>query len=71
MVFRSVIHKKEVPVTIAVFINPGNVPAAEPGQKGRSNRSFEYDSLGDLYVRFLLEELLPDRKSTRLNSSHT
>src|SRR5207245_3125582 len=26
----------------------------------RFNRSFEYDGLGDNYVRFLLEELLPD-----------
>jgi enterochelin esterase family protein len=60
VVLDNLIHKKEVPVTIAVFINPGNVPAGEPGQKGRSNRSFEYDSMGELYVRFLLEELLPE-----------
>jgi enterochelin esterase-like enzyme len=58
-VFDNLIHKKEMPVTIGVFINPGNVPPAEPGQKGRSNRSYEYDSLGDLNVRFILEEILP------------
>ena len=58
-VFDNLIQKQEMPVTIGVFINPGNVPAAEPGQKGRSNRSYEYDSVGDLYVRFLLEEILP------------
>src|SRR4030095_11758446 len=44
----------------AVFVNPGNVPPAEPGQKARGNRSFEYDSLGALYARFLLEEILPE-----------
>lgn len=60
IVFDNLINKKEMPVTIGVFINPGEVPAAEPGQKSRSNRSFEYDSLGDLYARFLLEELLPE-----------
>ena len=60
VVFDNLIHKKEMPVTIGVFINPGNVPAAEPGQKGRSNRSYEYDSVGDLYARFLLEEILPE-----------
>lgn len=60
VVMDNLIHKKEMPVTIGVFINPGNVPAAEPGQKSRSNRSYEYDSMGDAYTRFLLEELLPE-----------
>ena len=59
-VFDNLIHKQEMPVTIGVFINPGNIPPAEPGQKGRSNRSYEYDSLGDLNVRFILEEILPE-----------
>ncbi len=59
-VFDNLIHKKDMPVTIGVFISPGTVPPAEPGQKGRSNRSYEYDSLGDLYVRFILEEILPE-----------
>ena len=60
VVFDNLIQKREMPVTIGLFINPGEVPAAEPGQKARSNRSFEYDSLGDQYSRFLLEELLPE-----------
>lgn len=60
VVFDNLIHKKGMPVTIGIFINPGVVPAAEPGQRGRSNRSFEYDSLGDQYARFLLEEILPE-----------
>lgn len=60
IVFDNLIAKKEMPVTIGIFINPGVVPPAEPGQKARSNRSFEYDSLGDRYARFLLEEILPE-----------
>ena len=60
IVFDNLIAKKEMPVTIGIFINPGEVPAAESGQKPRSNRSFEYDSLGDQYARFLLEEILPE-----------
>jgi enterochelin esterase family protein len=60
VVFDNLIAKKEMPVTIGVFINPGDVPAAEKGQKARSNRSFEYDSLGDTNVRFLLEEIMPE-----------
>lgn len=59
VVFDNLIHRREMPITIGVFLNPGTIPPAEPGQKGRSNRSFEYDSLGDQYARFLLEEVLP------------
>jgi len=59
VVFDNLIHKKEMPVTIAVFVNPGNIPATKPGGKDRSNRSFEYDSMGDRYARFLVEEFLP------------
>ncbi len=58
-VFDNLIHRKEMPVTIGVFINPGNVPPAEAGAKARSNRSFEYDSLGEAYARFLIDEFLP------------
>ncbi len=60
VVMDNLIARKEMPVTIGIFINPGNIPAAEPGQKSRSNRSYEYDSMGDAYTRFLLEELLPE-----------
>lgn len=60
IVFDNLIHKKAMPVTIGIFINPGTVPAAEGGAKGRSNRSFEYDSLSDQYARFLEKEILPE-----------
>jgi len=60
IVFDNLIHKKEMSVTIGIFINPGKVPPAEPDQQPRDNRSFEYDSLGDQYARFLLEEILPE-----------
>lgn len=60
VVFDILIAKKEMPVTIGIFLNPGEVPAAEPGQKPRSNRSFEYDSLGDLYAKFIIDEILPE-----------
>ncbi|MGB0738429.1 MAG: alpha/beta hydrolase-fold protein [Planctomycetaceae bacterium] len=58
-VFDNLIHRGAMPVTIAVFVNPGTIPPTADGAAGRSNRSFEYDSLGDRYVRFLLEEFLP------------
>ena len=59
VVFDNLIHRKEMPVTIGIFLSPGTIPAAQPGQKDRSNRSFEYDSLGDQYSKFLIDELLP------------
>ena len=62
IVFDNLIAAGEMPVTVGVFINPGHrgdgAPAAD-GWGSRSNRSLEYDSLGDAYARFLTEELLP------------
>ena len=60
VVLDNLIAKGELPVTVAVFVNPGSFAPSAPGVAPRSNRSFEYDSLGDRYVRFLLEELLPE-----------
>lgn len=59
IVFDNLINQKAMPVTIAVFVNPGTIPATKPGGKDRSNRSLEYDSLGDRYARFLVDEFLP------------
>jgi enterochelin esterase family protein len=47
-----------MPVTIGIFIDPGQIPSSAGGRP-RSNRSFEYDTLSDAYSRFLLEEILP------------
>jgi enterochelin esterase family protein len=58
-VFDNLIHRKEMPVTIGIFINPGEIPPAVPGALPRKTRSFEYDSLGDQYARFLIDEMLP------------
>ena len=60
-VFDNLIHRKEMPVTIGVFVMHGKV-RAENGEIAldRFNRSFEYDGLGDNYARFLLEEILPE-----------
>lgn len=69
-VFDNLIHTGEMPVSIGLFINPGVVPAAKEGQQARKNRSFEYDSLGDLYARFLLEEMIPEiQKSYKISDN--
>jgi enterochelin esterase family protein len=64
IVFDNLIHKKEMPVTIGIFINPGVIPAKESGKESVKNRSFEYDTLSDQYARFLLEEILPEVAKT-------
>jgi enterochelin esterase-like enzyme len=60
IVFDNLIHRGEMPVTIGIFINPGTFPAGSHGEKARTNRSVEYDTVSDQYARFLLEEILPE-----------
>jgi enterochelin esterase-like enzyme/sugar lactone lactonase YvrE len=55
----ALIAAKAMPVTIGVFVTPGDLPAPMAGTLGRRNRSLEYDGMGDAYVRFLIEEILP------------
>jgi enterochelin esterase family protein len=50
IVFDNLIHRGEMPVTIGVFVDPG-----EPG-----NRNVEYDGFSDDYGTFLLTEILPN-----------
>ena len=62
VVFDNLIARGEMPPTVAVFMNPGHDISAQKPQTPwkSSNRSLEYDSLGDRYARFLLEEILPE-----------
>jgi gluconolactonase len=53
------IATREMPVTIGVFVRPGELPPTMKNTLGRRNRCFEYDGVGDNHVRFLVEELLP------------
>jgi len=65
-VFDNLIQKKEIPIVIGVFVMPGVVKAADANASlDRFNRSYEYDGLGDNYVRFLLDELLPEVESKK------
>ena len=61
IVFDNLIHSGDMPVTIGLFINPGHKGEEFPKSRWKSNnRSFEYDSLGDQYARFLIDELIPE-----------
>lgn len=61
-VFDNLIARGEMPVTIAVFVNPGHDPrrGVPKNATSVSNRSLEYNCQGDRYARFLLEEILPE-----------
>ena len=62
-VMDNLIHRKEMPVTIGIFITPGQRGEEYPesiGNGNPNNRGVEYDSLGDTYARFLTEEMLPE-----------
>lgn len=60
IVFDNLIHQGDMPVTIAILINPGS-KFTGPGEKpDRANRSREYDAVTDVYSRFLIEEIIPE-----------
>ncbi len=60
IIFDNLIAKHDMPVTVGIFINPGNLPPTGPGKQGRPNRSMEYDTVNGVYARFLIEEILPE-----------
>jgi enterochelin esterase family protein len=64
LVFDNLIYRREMPVTLAVFINPGRTPdqkeatAKEWGDR-TNNRRIEYNALDDKYSKLIVDELLP------------
>lgn len=66
-VFDNLIYRREMPVTIGVFINPGRGPdqkeasASDWGDR-INNRPTEYNELNDNYTRMIVNELLPALK---------
>jgi enterochelin esterase family protein len=63
-VLDNLIYRREIPIMIGVFINPGRRPdQPEPGPSGwgdnNTNRPTEYNSLDDKYARVITEELMP------------
>lgn len=63
-VLDNLIHRREIPVMLAVFVNPGRTPEQPeptPQEWGdrTTNRPTEYNSLDDRYARVIVDELLP------------
>ncbi|MDB6053005.1 MAG: hypothetical protein JWN25_528 [Verrucomicrobiales bacterium] len=63
-VFDNLIYRREMPVTIAVFINPGHTPEQKESSSSdwgdrSNNRPTEYNVLDDKYTHLIVDELLP------------
>ncbi len=63
-VLDNLIFRREIPVMLGVFINPGrrpDQPEPHPGNwgDGTSNRADEYNPPTDQYARVIVEELMP------------
>ncbi len=63
-VMDNLIYRREIPVMIGVFINPGRTPdQPEPTLKEwgdrTTNRPTEYNTLDDKYARVIVDELMP------------
>ncbi len=56
VVLDNLIHRGDLPTTIAVFVDPGVVE----GVPDRKARNAEYDPFDDRYATFLLDEILPE-----------
>ncbi len=59
VVLDNLIHKKELPPMIGIFLKPGVVPAVNKDALPRFNRSYEYDRVDPSYAQFLINEVLP------------
>jgi enterochelin esterase-like enzyme len=60
-VLANMIHSGDIPVTIAVFIDPGTPSGKFTGSGAdNSTRSTQYDHPDDKYSQFTLTEFLPD-----------
>jgi enterochelin esterase family protein len=63
-VLDNLIYRREIPMMIGVFINPGrrpDQPEPTPSNWGDrdTNRPTEYNSLDDRYARVIVDELMP------------
>ncbi|MEO7996033.1 MAG: alpha/beta hydrolase-fold protein [Gemmatimonadaceae bacterium] len=59
VVFDNLIHKGEMPMTIALFLDPGTASGEYVQAQDRGKRSDQYDTVSDKYGRFLIEEIIP------------
>ena len=70
VVMDNLIFRREIPVMLGIFINPGRTPQQdEPSAQrgwgdGFTNRGQEYNALDDKYARVVTDEILPEVEKT-------
>ena len=66
IVFDNLIHQKQMPVTIGVFVDPGHKKDKLPDKPGwqpyPENRAIEYDTPDGTFSKFLIDEILAEVK---------
>jgi enterochelin esterase family protein len=67
IVFDNLVYRREMPVTIGVFINPGHTPEQTESTDSEwgdstNNRRIEYNALDDKYAKLIVDELMPELK---------
>ena len=69
-IFDYLIYKKEMPVTIGVFIQSGTVMLNDTAVV-RYNRTNEFDNMTDRFARFIEQEILPEVARQKTSDGRT
>jgi enterochelin esterase family protein len=61
-VLENLIAKKAIPVTIGIFVTPGQTGSEYPDTitNNPNNRANEYDAMSDTYAKFVIDEMIPE-----------
>ena len=59
VVLDNLIARRDVPPMMAIFVDPGVMPALSDQAQNRYERIFEYDSLTPRFSSFVIDELVP------------
>jgi gluconolactonase len=60
VVLDNLIARRQIPPMMAIFVDPGIMPALSDQAQNRYERIFEYDSLTPRFSNFLIDELVPE-----------
>jgi sugar lactone lactonase YvrE len=64
VVLDNLIARRDLPPMLAIFLDPGVMPALNDQAQNRYERIFEYDSLTPRFASFLIDELVPEVAKT-------
>ena len=59
IVLDNLVHAGQIPMTVAVFVDPGVAVGVVEGAEQPKNRNVEYDAFDDRLATFLIDEIIP------------